>query len=680
MRFRSITPRFMHEVLIKRLFYLLLAAYCLINNKEPVYAQMEQAGLSVIRVQSDSVYDTIEINRLIDSGKVIAEKVPNSSRALKLFLEAMKRSIKLGYVNGAADACYHAGCSYKDRGAYDSGIAVFSTGLRYGRHASDQNTAGKLFNGLATCYALKGDDKLSAFYSYKVLEEIRADRLTHPHYKAISLNNIGFLWVRLKDSTQARYYLQQAEMIARINGAYRDLVGIYHNYGYFHYTFNNDPEKMRAYYTAALKLSRKHKDISGQQISIHNIGSSYLEFGMSKKAIPYFRSALRLKSNSDPYTSFVGEYYALAGAYYTLKDYPTALKYLKVALREAEAKGLKDLTMRCYMLMYAIKGATSDFREGLVYALKFIDLKDSLTNVQNNRAIRDMEIRYRTSEKDKLIMQKQLLISKQESNLKGKNIIIGLISGGSLLIITLLTAMYRINQHKQTVQAKQIWILKQEQEIDRLRAMMQGEERERNRIARELHDGIGGMLVAVRMNLSVVKKEYEPYKSTGKLDDIIDLLNDTSLEVRKTAHNLMPDILTKHKLSEALIIFCENINTGEGPDIELQFHGDIDQLDKSITLTLYRIVQELVQNIIKHANASFAVVQMVQNDEKLSIFVEDNGTGFDVNQRTMGYGLESLRFRVMMLQGEISIESEKGKSTTVYIAFDLEKLRNNTIA
>jgi signal transduction histidine kinase len=214
--------------------------------------------------------------------------------------------------------------------------------------------------------------------------------------------------------------------------------------------------------------------------------------------------------------------------------------------------------------------------------------------------------------------------------------------------------------------------LKQEKELGYLKAMIAGEEKERTRLARELHDGIGGMLAAAKMGLGAIKNADD----TAALANMMRLLSDTATEVRQTAHNLMPDILTRNSLKDALLLYCADINLHSGLEIDLQFYGGPEAMNKSAELILYRIAQELVQNIVKHAHATEAVMQIIQDGSRLNLIVEDNGIGFEQQEVDKGFGLQNLQFRVQALQGYISITSAKGKGTSVYIEFDLEKLKN----
>jgi two-component system NarL family sensor kinase len=155
------------------------------------------------------------------------------------------------------------------------------------------------------------------------------------------------------------------------------------------------------------------------------------------------------------------------------------------------------------------------------------------------------------------------------------------------------------------------------------------------------------------------------------------MLDNTVNDIRRTAHNLMPELLLKHGLSEATRIFCDQVQDNEGLSISYQHYGFIDGPDKRFELSVYRIVQELVHNVIKHAQASFALVQLSQHNDILDVTIEDNGRGLQAHEgATKGMGLESIRQRVRELQGKININSSAGSGTTVYIEFNLKLLKS----
>jgi signal transduction histidine kinase len=236
-----------------------------------------------------------------------------------------------------------------------------------------------------------------------------------------------------------------------------------------------------------------------------------------------------------------------------------------------------------------------------------------------------------------------------------------------------LYTLYRSSWHQKRFQEEKFRNLEQEQEIGQLRAMMKGEEKERIRIAQDLHDGIGGMLASIKMNLSTISQEQSELRILPSFIKVSGMLNETATEVRKTAHNLMPDALSKQDLRAALLQYCENSSSAT-LHIDLQY--DVaEQINKDAELFIYRIVQELVQNMVKHAKATYAVIQLMLHNNSLSITVEDNGIGFDTTLPVKGSGLQNMNKRVETLQGYISISSGKGKGTTVHIEFDFNKLK-----
>jgi two-component system NarL family sensor kinase len=323
-------------------------------------------------------------------------------------------------------------------------------------------------------------------------------------------------------------------------------------------------------------------------------------------------------------------------------------------------------------LLSNIYEATGRIGEAFDIHKKYSILKDSLLNIEKIEVVKHLETKYLTIQKDKEIAEKQLQIAKQEVKIRNRSLWLYVTVSVAILLGIIFINMFRIFKHKHKLKNRQMLIMQQQHEIEQLKAIMEGEEKERSRLARELHDGIGGMLASIRMNLGAAKDDYKHQVDTRHLDELIYLVQDTSTEVRKTAHNLMPDVLTKHSLVEALIIYCDTISKGKELEIDIQFRGNLHSLDKATELMLYRMVQEMIQNIIKHAQAKNAAIQLIEEEGRIIIFVEDDGIGFDVNNTKGGYGLQNLHHRVRALNGEISIMSEPGRGTTVHIAFEVK--------
>ena len=205
-------------------------------------------------------------------------------------------------------------------------------------------------------------------------------------------------------------------------------------------------------------------------------------------------------------------------------------------------------------------------------------------------------------------------------------------------------------------------------------AVLKGEEQERTRLAKDLHDGLGGLLSGVKFSLSNMKDNLiiTP-DNMAVFERSLDMIDASIRELRRVAHNMMPEMLTKFGLDEALKEYCNILNGTGLLKVKYQSLGMEARLDKSLEIIVYRIIQELLNNIIKHASASEAFVQLVRETKRLNVVVEDNGKGFDtaILEKTRGAGWMNIRSRVDYLKGQLDIHSEAGKGTLVNIEFNI---------
>ena len=205
-------------------------------------------------------------------------------------------------------------------------------------------------------------------------------------------------------------------------------------------------------------------------------------------------------------------------------------------------------------------------------------------------------------------------------------------------------------------------------------AVLKGEEQERTRLAKDLHDGLGGLLSGVKFSLSNMKDNLiiTP-DNMAVFERSLDMIDASIRELRRVAHNMMPEMLTKFGLDEALKEYCNILNGTGLLKVKYQSLGMEARLDKSLEIIVYRIIQELLNNIIKHASASEAFVQLVRETKRLNVVVEDNGKGFDtaILEKNKGAGWMNIRSRVDYLKGQLDIHSEEGKGTLVNIEFNI---------
>jgi signal transduction histidine kinase len=224
---------------------------------------------------------------------------------------------------------------------------------------------------------------------------------------------------------------------------------------------------------------------------------------------------------------------------------------------------------------------------------------------------------------------------------------------------------FRNRQHQQKKKLQQTIM---EQQDLATKAVLQAEENERQRIAADLHDGVGQMLTAVRLNLQGLQDRIQLNKEEDRLiyEKVLCMMDESSKEVRTVSHTIMPNALIKTGLGNAIKDFVEKI---ENNQILIQLHtqGLNDKLETHIEIVVYRIVQECVKNVIKHSKANKLDISIIRDDDGLRVTVEDNGTGFNKSEleKKSGIGMKNIRARVEYLKGSLDVDTQPGKGTLV---------------
>ena len=218
--------------------------------------------------------------------------------------------------------------------------------------------------------------------------------------------------------------------------------------------------------------------------------------------------------------------------------------------------------------------------------------------------------------------------------------------------------------------AQRIRELEKEHRLVAMQSVLKGQEEERSRLARDLHDGVGGLLSGIKLSLSGIKGNVLLSEQHAQSVNNVILQPDHSIgELRRVSHNMMPEALIRYGLEEALENYCENLNLSGTIKVQLQTYGLEQRMEQSTEIVLYRIVQELLNNIIRHAGASNVLIQLVRENERFSLTVEDDGKGFDVKsaEQKGGAGLANIRARAGYLNGTVDIQSTPGEGTSVNV-------------
>ena len=349
--------------------------------------------------------------------------------------------------------------------------------------------------------------------------------------------------------------------------------------------------------------------------------------------------------------------------------------YLRKAILIAKENQNSEVLISTYQWMAELQESRKDYKSAIGWQRKYKTLQDSALGQRQLRIISGLDIEYETEKKDLELSEKTLIIERNEALLSKRNYFIVALTG-ALISAFVFLFLYRQSQRQKriiseknaAVQKEKLKQLKKEKQVIALKSMMEGQEKERGRMAKDLHDGLGGLLSSVKLHFNNIRTDNENLQKSADFQKALELLDTTSSEARKIAHNLMPEALKKFGLIEALRDFCNNISNSANLVIDFQSYKMDIRLAEAKEIMIYRVVQELVNNIVKHAKASEAIVQLMCNDNKLHLTVEDNGVGFDPEKiKKNSAGMSNVRSRVDFLNGSLDIDSSPGKGTTVNI-------------
>ncbi len=610
----------------------------------------------------------------------------NKDSAIIIFKDVWEKADFLNHKYIAATALGNLAGMYARRGDYDSSIYYYRQVLKYTHNwTHNKSVLAMIYSSMSSTYYYMNMYDSMAYYIYKGEQELSAFRISNQAdvQNVIGVyNNLAQLWCFMNDKEKTIYYCRKVIYIA---SKYRDLKGL--GMAYLTITdwyLRQQQWDSAIYYNQQIAKLSMNTDIDMVLAGKFNESYILIQLGSYSSAISQLKDLIQLATRYKEHATVIGASYNLGDAYFRNGDYKKAEAILTQTIAFATRNTYSDIrsTHKAYHNLADIYAKSKQYPEAYLYQQKAIILRDSIVKKDRLQSIYALETKARTAEKDRDIAEKQRLLDKREIQIKEKNIWIGVISGSAILLTGLLGSLYGINKHKQLLQTKKIQILQQERKIEQLNSIMQGEEKERARLARELHDGIGGMIAAIKMNFSTLKNQCEPILQESDhasrlagFNSILDMLTETSNEIRETAHNLAPNALAQYGLLEALKLYFDKINNSDQLYIKLEAEQDLEGLDESFQLNLYRIIQELVQNIIKHSGANNALIQISRTENLLHIFVRDNGKGISDTDPT-GIGLQNTQLRVKALQGEISIESIEEHGMSVSMKFNLKNLTN----
>lgn len=636
-----------------------LAVLCIILCGTSICLQAQSLDSVLVKYTNDR--GRVDIDSTIDSCKQYVYNRPQDvfsviQRLVKI-AEKQKDPLPIAKTYQFMGSLY-----FQVKADYDSATYYLQKAeILYNALESEEAIDGKgmVFHNFGTIKQVNGDYAEAISYYLRALQLF--DETKNMNIRPYTLNNISTLYALAHDHIKAEKYARECiDLSRKVNNSFMEATGS---------IALADALMEQGRYDesiAPLQIARQYGEENDDPYKVFLYHLNYGSYLMKYKkdyalAVKEIEKAHELASTTGDEWEIMRHNSALSEAYFANKQYDDAYRAANHALtiaKKLQAKDKIDIALSVLSQVDAIRGNYTSAYQNLLDAY---NVKDTLYDENNQQATAFMEATYQTEKKELQI----------ESLEKQRQLYIWLgIAGGLLLLTALILAIirYRLAVSHRKLAEKETQRLAQEKQLVAVQATLDGEAAERSRLAKDLHDGLGSMLSVVKFNLPDIKggAVLEP-TDVSRFQKALGLLDESIQELRRVAHHMMPESLLRYGLKTSLSDFCDAI-----PSVEFHYFGEGQRLPDKLETLVYRCIHELVNNALKHAQATQINVQLIQESNRISFTVQDNGVGFDHDSVSDGMGLRNIRQRVSAFDGKLSIYSSD-QGTEINVDIELKK-------
>ncbi|PUZ28877.1 hypothetical protein DCC81_05195 [Chitinophaga parva] len=642
----------------KRLFILLI---CLAGIATPANSQDVDKKDSLLKVLATAKEDTMKVSAYLEIGNLY--ELDDFHAAGSYYWKAYQLSKKLNYKGGELKFISNYTYLLNVNGQFDSSLLLNKQAIQIAKSLNDNVALAKSWANTGNTFQYM-DEYDSAVYCYEVsikLFESSGDVVKMARIQDVLQNaymKLGQSDKALKFGKAAVSILRTTDDLPSLGQALLNTANSFQSVG--------QTDSALTYYDEALAISRKINYKRLEALSLLDIGNIHFHQYNADSMKLYYQKSLGI---FEQLGDFEGESNALRGiahSYLLKKDFVAARNNIEKALVISDSLELLSEKYENLKSLSSVLYATHD----IAGAERCLDsaqvIEDKFRGDEIQKKTLSIEKRFETEKKEARIKLQQI-------QLKRRTAVIYFLIAGAVALLVILLLSYRNYYHRKKLQQAKIDELEAEKQLTATEAVLKGEAQERTRLAKDLHDGLGGMLSGIKHSLGNMKENLIMTPDNAQaFERSIDMLDSSIKEMRRVAHNMMPEMLLKYGLDTALKEFCNDVTRSGAVHAHYQSLGLTNSLfDQTTAVTVYRIVQELVNNAIKHAAAKNILVQVHQSaaEKLLTITVEDDGKGFDtaVLQQAAGMGWKNIQSRVDFLKGKLDIRSSPGNGTSALI-------------
>ncbi len=576
----------------------------------------------------------------------------NNSEKVLAYQSALilnSKSKEVGNKIGQAYAYYFFAMIDEDFGDKSKALENFELAKKFANQSGDELVILRVLTALSNYYMnIANIDKCVEICQEGIEKALAIKRLD---IASSFYNNLSLAHWHINEYEQALIYVDKSIELKLLIDNEKILAHSYVNKGLLLTEMNRHFEGIE-YYSKAEDIYLKDDTYYALTQVYINFTDVYIQLKNFEKARMYLSKALFFAEKSQDKTREAAVWNMLGTYYKEINQKDSTIYALEKGLHLSKVSDNKRNILKAYEELATFYKETNNTPKALMFLYEAYSLKDTVYNDSKTQSTQHLTIKYETEKKEAAIAKQALQLAEKDKSITQKNSwIISMV----LLIIILMIIGYVFYNRKQ-VEAKQLAT----QQINN--AIFESEQKERIRIARDLHDSIGQKLSVMKMLLSS--------EDEGNLKKAVSFLDETTEEVRAISHNLVPEILNLG-LTKALENLAEQLNQSNKIKVNLNITPMLTklQLAKQTEVSLYRIIQEIISNIIKHAKTDSILINVATKENFLQINIQDNGIGVDVKaiEASSGLGWKNIFARIKLINGELKIQSEKQKGSNFYI-------------
>ncbi len=538
---------------------------------------------------------------------------------------------------------------------FDESQRLAETGLALALKYKNHSYAGRFERQKGEAFYFQGKYDLAAIEFYTSINRLEAINEQKP--LAESYNALAKLFRKKRDLTPALQYYDKAMAIYKKLNDLPGLSGIYNESGVV-FEFGENYEEAARRYGISLEIDKKRNDSVGICYALNNLAGVYILQNKFLRAEDYLKQSLLIRRQLKDSFSLALTYTDLANAYLSSGNIAAAQVFADSSNFIAKKINYTELQSVNFEVLSSVEERNGNYKNALLYFKNRTLLRDSLFSLDKEKQIAELNTKYETEKKERTITE-------QKNRIKLQYLLFSAVFIFILLASLLIYNQYRRNTLKREAASREEKIIQNELAAH---AVLKAEETERYRIARDLHDGVGQIMSVAKMNLSAYQHriQFTDAKDKESFENIISLIDTGCNEVRAVSHKMMPVGLTNKTLDIAIRDF---VNKLDNHKLKVHFYseGFNEELPGEVATVVYRIVQECVNNVVKHAEASTLDISLLREEKDLTVTLEDNGKGFVLLNNEEGIGLKNIKSRIEFIKGRVEYTSAPGKGTLVMV-------------